>query len=50
MHTRDMTNGMAAVLFSLMTVAMVASGELIIITASAQPVRPMYDDACSCGK
>ncbi len=47
--TTDITKGIEAVFFSLMTVAMVAKGELIRMTASVQPIRPMYCEASATG-
>ena len=45
-----MTNGIDAVDFSLMTVATVASGELMRMTASVHPVSPMYCEASAWGR
>ncbi len=40
-HTKDIMKGIEAVDLFLMTVAMVARGELIRITARVHPVSPM---------
>ena len=45
-----MTKGIDAVDFSLMTVATVASGDDIKITARVHPVRPMYCEASARGR
>ncbi len=48
--TTDVANGMAAVDLSFRTVATVARGLAISMTARVHPVYPMYGAASACGR